>query len=159
MPIVLEPIGFVRGGRAAAEDDDWGRSRASIELDAARFGPDALTGLGEFSHIEVVFHFHGVDEATVETGARRPRGNPDWPLVGIFAQRGKARPNRLGVSVCRVLGVKGLVIEVEGLDAIDGTPVLDIKPVLKGFLPRGVLREPRWAGEIMREYWRAEGKA
>ncbi len=156
MPITLEPIGFVRGGRTAATDDDWGRSVASIELDAARFAPDALAGLSEFSHIEVVFQFHQIPELEVETGARRPRGNPDWPLVGIFAQRGRARPNRLGVSVCRVLGVADLRIEVEGLDAIDGSPVLDIKPVVKGFLPRGVLREPRWAGEIMRAYWRAE---
>jgi tRNA (Thr-GGU) A37 N-methylase len=148
----------VRGGRATASDDDWGRSLARIELDAARFKPDALAGLGEFSHIEVVFLLHEVAEAEIETGARRPRGNPDWPLVGIFAQRGRVRPNRLGVSVCRVLAVQGLAIDVEGLDAIDGTPVLDIKPVLKGFLPRGVLREPRWAGEIMRTYWRGEAE-
>ena len=158
MPIALEPIGYVRGGRSAATDDDWGRSLARIELDAGAFTADALTGLGDFSHIEVVYHFHGVDPAEIETGARRPRGRADWPLVGIFAQRGRARPNRLGVSVCRVLAVDGLAIEVEGLDAIDGTPVLDIKPVLKGFLPRGVLREPKWASEIMHEYWRAEPK-
>jgi len=156
--ISLEPIGYVRGGRTAATDDDWGRNLAHIELDAARFAADALTGLSEFSHIEVVFFFHGVDADAVETGARRPRGRADWPLVGIFAQRGRTRPNRLGVSVCRVLGVDGLAIEVEGIDAIDGTPVLDIKPVLKGFLPRGVLREPKWASEIMHEYWRAEPK-
>jgi tRNA (Thr-GGU) A37 N-methylase len=156
--IALEPIGYVRGGRTTASDDDWGRSLANIELDAARFTPDALAGLGEFSHIEVVYFFHAVDPAEVETGARRPRGRADWPLVGIFAQRGRTRPNRIGVSVCRVLGVDGLAIEVEGLDAIDGTPVLDIKPVLKGFLPRGVLREPKWASEIMHEYWRAEPK-
>ena len=73
--------------------------------------------------------------------------------AGIFAQRGKNRPNRLGVCVCRVVGVDGLAVEVEGLDAIDGTPVLDIKPVLKGFLPRGEVREPAWATEIMKDYW------
>jgi len=156
--IALEPIGYVRGGRATATDDDWGRNLARIELDADRFTPDALAGLGDFSHIEVVYFFHGVTSREVERGARRPRGRADWPLVGIFAQRGRTRPNRLGVSVCRVLGVKNLAIEVEGLDAIDGTPVLDIKPVFKGFLPRGVLREPRWASEIMHEYWRAEPK-
>ncbi|HLI65674.1 MAG TPA: SAM-dependent methyltransferase [Caulobacteraceae bacterium] len=155
MSIVLEPIAHVRGGRAQPTDDDWGRSRARIVLDPARFTPDALAGLSDFSHIEVVFHFDRVDEGEVETGARRPRNRAAWPRVGIFAQRGRGRPNRLGVSVCRVLGVDGLAIEVEGLDAIDGTPVLDIKPVLKGFLPRGVLREPAWAGEIMRQYWRA----
>ena len=86
-------------------------------------------------------------------GARHPRGRADWPKVGIFAQRGKNRPNRLGVCVCRVVGVDGLAVEVEGLDAIDGTPVLDIKPVLKGFLPRGEVREPAWATEIMKDYW------
>ena len=151
--IVLIPIGHVRGGRAAAIDDDWGASRARIELDPDRFTAEALAGLGDFSHIEVVFVFHGVDEAKVETAARRPRGRPDWPLVGIFAQRGRARPNRLGVSVCRVVAVSGLCVEAEGLDAIDGTPVVDIKPVLRGFLPRGTLREPGWAREIMRDYW------
>jgi tRNA (Thr-GGU) A37 N-methylase len=150
---VLRPIGHVRGGRVAATDDDWGTNRARIELDPDRFAPDALAGLGDFSHIEVVFVFHGVDEAKVETGARRPRGRTDWPLVGIFAQRGRARPNRLGVTVCQVVGVSGLGVEVEGLDAIDGTPVLDIKPVLQGFLPRGEIREPDWAREIMRAYW------
>jgi tRNA (Thr-GGU) A37 N-methylase len=150
---VLRPIGHVRGGRVAATDDDWGTSRARIELDPDRFAPDALAGLGDFSHIEVVFVFHGVDEAKVETGARRPRGRADWPLVGIFAQRGRARPNRLGVTICQVVGVSGLGVEVQGLDAIDGTPVLDIKPVLQGFLPRGTVRQPDWAREIMRAYW------
>ncbi len=156
MAIEIEPIGHVRGGRAEAVDDDWGKSSAAIELDAARFGPDALAGLAAFSHAEVVFFFDKADPTKVETGARRPRGRPDWPLVGIFAQRGKNRPNRLGVSICRILRVSGTRVEVEGLDAIDGTPVIDIKPVLKGFLPRGVLREPAWADEIMREYWRTE---
>jgi tRNA (Thr-GGU) A37 N-methylase len=149
----IRPIGRVRGGRVAATDDDWGASRARIELDPDRFTPDALAGLADFSHIEVVFLFHGVDEARVETGARRPRGRADWPLVGIFAQRGRARPNRLGVTICQVVRVSGLSVEVQGLDAIDGTPVLDIKPVLQGFLPRGEVREPDWAREIMRAYW------
>ena len=149
----LKAIGHVRGGRVAAIDDDWRESRARIELDPDRFTADALAGLGDFSHIEVVFVFHGVDEAKVETGARRPRGRADWPLVGIFAQRGRARPNRLGVTVCKVVGASGLSVEVQGLDAIDGTPVLDIKPVLQGFLPRGEVREPDWAREIMRAYW------
>jgi tRNA (Thr-GGU) A37 N-methylase len=149
----LMAIGHVRGGRSAATDDDWGASRARIDLDPDRFTPDALAGLADFSHVEVVFLFHGVDEARVETGARRPRGRADWPLVGIFAQRGRARPNRLGVTVCQVVGVSGLSVEVQGLDAIDGTPVLDIKPVLQGFLPRGEVREPDWAREIMRAYW------
>ncbi len=151
--IVLMPIGFVRGGRAQPIDDGWDSVEARIELDGARFGQEALAGLGEFSHVEVVFHFDRAAPQAVENGARHPRGRADWPLVGIFAQRGKDRPNRIGVTVCSLLGVDGLVLRVRGLDAIDGTPVLDIKPVMKGFLPRGEVREPVWAGELMKGYW------
>ena len=150
--ITVEPIGHVVGGRMAAEDDDWGEVRARIEL-AGRFDADALAGLKDFSHIEVIFHFDRQDEAKIVSGARHPRGRADWPPVGIFAQRGKARPNRIGVSVCKLIAVDGTAIEVEGLDAIDGTPVLDIKPVMTGFQPRGEISEPAWAREIMAAYW------
>jgi tRNA (Thr-GGU) A37 N-methylase len=150
---VVTPLGYVRGGRAEAVDDDWGASRARIELDPARFKPDALAGLEEFSHLEVIFLFDRVPDEKIEYGARRPRGRSDWPLVGIFAQRGKNRPNRLGLCTCRIVCVDGLAVEVGGLDAVDGTPVLDLKPVMCGFLPRGEIREPAWAGEIMAQYW------
>jgi tRNA (Thr-GGU) A37 N-methylase len=149
----IEAVGSVRGGRDAAEDDDWGGSRARIELDGARFTSDSLAGLAEFSHAEIVFLFDRVGPGAVEHGARHPRGRVDWPKVGIFAQRGKNRPSRIGVSVCRIVGVEGLAVEVEGLDAIDGTPVLDVKPVMTGFLPRGEVIEPQWAREIMERYW------
>jgi tRNA-Thr(GGU) m(6)t(6)A37 methyltransferase TsaA len=149
----LQPIGHVHGGRAEAIDDDWGASRAVIRLDPARFTAEALLGLEAFSHAEVVFLFDQVTDDQITTGARHPRGNPDWPRVGIFAQRGKNRPNRLGVTICRIVAVDGLTLAVEGLDAIDGTPVLDIKPVMAAFLPRGDVREPDWARAIMADYW------
>lgn len=149
----MAPIGYVRGGRVEPADDGWDAETCTIELDPAGFTTDALAGLDAFSHAEVVYHFHLVDEADVVAGARRPRGRADWPEVGIFAQRGRVRPNRIGVSVCRVLGVDGLALRVTGLDAVDGTPVLDIKPYLAGFAPRGAVREPGWATEIMAEYW------
>ena len=85
--------------------------------------------------------------------ARHPRGRTDWPKVGIFAQRGKNRPNRIGVTVCRLVSVEGLSIEVEGLDAIDGTPVIDIKPYMREFGPRGDVKQPEWATELMSGYW------
>jgi tRNA (Thr-GGU) A37 N-methylase len=153
MSIILEPIGVVSGGREVPTDDDWGKSRARLVLDARRFTPDSLAGLSDFSHLEVVYYFDRVRDDEIVTGARHPRGRADWPLVGIFAQRGKNRPNRLGVSVCRLISVDGLEVEVEGLDAIAGTPILDIKPVLTGFLPRGELREPPWVTELMQDYW------
>jgi tRNA-Thr(GGU) m(6)t(6)A37 methyltransferase TsaA len=150
--IELEPIGHVRGGRTDPVDDGWAGERCAIEL-TDRFGPDALAGLGAFSHVEVVFHFHLVDEAAVVAGARRPRGRADWPEVGIFAQRGRVRPNRLGVSVADLVSVDGSRVELRGLDAVDGTPVLDLKPYLRGFAPRGEVVEPDWATEIMSAYW------
>jgi tRNA-Thr(GGU) m(6)t(6)A37 methyltransferase TsaA len=150
--IVLRPIGWVRGERLQPQDDSWDREEASIELES-RFGADALAGLDDFSHIEVIFHFDRVPDGEIHAGARRPRSRADWPLVGIFAQRGKGRPNRIGVTVCRLLSVTGTTVKVRGLDAIDGTPVLDIKPVMRGFLPRGEITEPNWANELMKDYW------
>ncbi len=147
----LSAIGHVEGGRGPAEDDHWGGSRAAIIIDA--LPTEALAGLDGFSHCEVVFIFDQLAESEITTGARRPRGNPDWPLVGILAQRGRNRPNRIGVSICRVIAVNGNRVEVEGLDAIDGTPILDVKPVLSAFLPRGTLREPAWARALMADYW------
>lgn len=152
-PLELHPIGVVRGGRATPEDDGWDAETCTVELDPSRFGPDSLAGLDCFSHVEVVYRFHLVGESDVVPGARRPRGRPDWPEVGIFAQRGRVRPNRLGVTVCRLLAVDGLGVRLRGLDAVEGTPVLDLKPYLVGFAPRGDVVEPAWATEIMAAYW------
>jgi tRNA (Thr-GGU) A37 N-methylase len=92
-------------------------------------------------------------EDGVTTGARHPRGRQDLPAVGIFAQRARNRPNRLGVSVCELVAVDGRTVHVRGLDAIDGTPVLDLKPVLTAMRPPGEVTEPAWVEEIMRDYW------
>ncbi len=149
----LDPIGFVRGGRQEPEDDRWDQVEAEIVLDPARLGAEATLGLDTFSHLVVVFVFHRLDPTMIERNARHPRGRQDWPRVGILAQRGAPRPNRIGVTTCRLLGLDGLTVRVRGLDAIEGTPVLDIKPHMAAFAPRGELREPAWAGELMRDYW------
>ena len=149
----VRPVGFVRSARSEPIDDGWDGIETRIELDAKELEPDAVLGLSEFSHIEVVFLFDRADPAKACRGARRSRGREDWPLTGILAQRAKDRPNRFGVTMCRLLKVENHILYVQGLDAIDGTPVLDIKPVMKGFLPRGDIKEPAWAGEIMQDYW------
>jgi tRNA-Thr(GGU) m(6)t(6)A37 methyltransferase TsaA len=152
--ITLEPVGVVVGGRAEPIDDDWGGVEALIRLNAARFGPDAVIGLSAFSHLVVVFQFHLVDPSDVRMGARRPRGNPEWPEVGMFAQRARMRPNRLGVSTCRLLRVEGLDLHVQGLDAIDGSPVLDVKPYMREFeSPGHDVRQPSWSTELMQGYY------
>jgi len=150
--IAIRPIGRVRSTRVATGDDGWDAEQASIELDDA-FEPDALAGLETFSHAEIFFVFDRVAEDAVERGARHPRGNPDWPRVGIFAQRGKDRPNRLGATIVEIVSRSGRTLVVHGLDAVDGTPVVDIKPVMAEFLPRSAVRQPAWSQELMRRYW------
>jgi tRNA-Thr(GGU) m(6)t(6)A37 methyltransferase TsaA len=147
----LDPVGVVRSTRNEPEDDQWESEKSSIEM-VPPFGERALQGLADFSHCIVVYVFDRAswDESKM---ARHPRGNDDWPEVGIFAQRGKDRPNRLGVAVCRILSVDDSTIQIEGLDAIDGTPVVDIKPWMDEFGPRGTVSQPAWSSELMRDYW------
>jgi tRNA-Thr(GGU) m(6)t(6)A37 methyltransferase TsaA len=152
--ITLDPIGLVHSTRTEVIDDFWGKAVSVIELNASRFTSDSVLGLADFSHIMVVFHLHGIAEKNVVTGASHPRGNPDWPRVGIFAQRKKDRPNKLGVSICELLEVDGLKLKVRALDAIDGTPVLDIKPYVREFEPDPArVRQPPWMAELMRDYY------
>ena len=152
--IQLRPIGHVRGGRTEPFNDDWDSVTATIELDTHWLGADAIIGLDTFSHAEILFQFHKTDPATIVTGARHPRNNPDLPLAGIFSQRGHYRPNLVGSTGCRVLGSEGASVHVQGLDAIAGTPVLDIKPYMTAFAPRGEIREPDWVVGVMGSYWK-----
>lgn len=150
-PIVLTPIGVVRGGRSQIYEDHWGAVVARLVLDPAVLDQAATDGLSEFSHIEVVFYFH--QETRVRRGATHPRGNPAWPQAGVLAGHSPVRPNHLGVSVCALLEVVGLELTVRGLDAIDGTPILDIKPYAAEFQPVGPVREPAWMRELMAHYY------
>lgn len=150
-PIRLEPIGHVRNARRQVEDDRWGGIISEIEID---LGAEAIEGIEEFSHAEIVFYFDRVDPGNIERGARHPRGNPAWPRVGILAQRGKDRPNRLGLTIVKILKRAGNILTVSGLDALDGTPVLDIKPLMKEFMPAEPLRQPGWVAEMMKDYWK-----
>ncbi|NNL64612.1 MAG: SAM-dependent methyltransferase [Myxococcales bacterium] len=157
MTIEMEAIGHVRGAREEARDDHWGGTESRIVL-APHLPADSLEGIEAFSHAEVLFHFDRADPARITLGARHPRNNPDWPAIGIFAQRGKGRPNRIGSTIVRVLGREGRELRVAELDAIEGTPVLDVKPVMKEFLPRGEVRQPAWSSELMASYWAPEDR-
>ena len=150
--ISLTPIGKVQNIRKEVEDDNWGNMISVIELTSS-FAQDALVQIETFSHAEIIYYFHLVEDNKIETGARHPRNNTDWPKVGIFAQRGKNRPNRLGATIVKVVRRKGNQLFVQGLDAVDGTPVLDIKPVMREFLPREEITQPAWATELMKNYW------
>lgn len=148
----LQPIAWVKNTRTEPLDDDWDAIVSEIEL-ADGIAEECLLGLEDFSHVEVIYVFDRVRDDEITWTARHPRGNRSWPRVGIFAQRGKNRPNRLGVSVAPIVSRQGRILTVRGLDAIDGTPVVDLKPVMREFLPRGELRQPAWSTELMRNYY------
>lgn len=152
-PFQLAPIAHVHNARPEIEDDNWGDVISTIEL-IPDLPPESLAGLADFSHAEILFLFDRVDASSVNLSARHPRNNVAWPKVGIFAQRAKGRPNRLGSTIVRILGVEDRTLTVLGLDAIDGTPVLDIKPVMQEFLPHEEVRQPAWSTELMRGYWK-----
>ena len=151
MEIRLTPIATVHNSRTAPIDDGWEAIVSEIVL--AKDMPDeAFAGIEAFSYLEVIFHFDQVraDDVVI---AGRPRGNPAYPLMGIFAQRKKDRPNAIGLSTVELLEHNGRLISVRRLDAINGTPVLDIKPVFEEFEPQGAIRQPSWVGDLMEHYW------
>ncbi len=148
----VRSIGIVSCQRTEPIDDDWDSYPCTITL-VPPFDDRSIAGLDSFSHLEVIYVFDRVDPGYVYRGARVPRGNPDWPAVGIFAQRAKNRPNRLGLSTCELVSVTGSTVVVRGLDAIDGTPVVDIKPYMAEFGPRSPVRQPTWSHELMAGYY------
>lgn len=152
MTSLVVPIGTVRNGRTDPQDSDhWGDVESAILVEE-RFGDECLAGLSEFSHVEVVYFFHRLPERADYRQRLRPRGRADLPGVGVFCDRGPRRPNRIGCTICQVLSANGRRLRVRGLDAVDGTPVLDIKPVMREFLPQTV-RQPGWAGSLMKDYF------
>lgn len=150
--IDMTPIGTVHNGRSDPQESDyWGDVESTIVV-APRFGDHCLTGLDDFSHVEVVFHMDRLAERENYRQPLRPRGRADLPEVGVFADRGPRRPNRIGCTICEVVTVRGRGLRVRGLDAVDGTPVLDIKPVVRQFLPQHI-RQPKWVDHLMAEYF------
>jgi tRNA-Thr(GGU) m(6)t(6)A37 methyltransferase TsaA len=156
--IELIPIGHVQNADVRLVNDRWGGVESRIVL-VDSFGSEALDGLEAFSHAEIIYYFHQADPSKIAWGARHPRDNPKWPKIGIFAQRGRNRPNLIGSTVVKILGRTGTTLHVAELDAVDGTPVLDIKPVMAEFLPRSPVVQPDWSREVMRDYWDKPGTA
>ena len=151
MEINMNPVAFVKNSRNDLSDDFWGSIISEIEL-VEKIPATAFNGIDTFSHLEIIFYFNQTDSSTVLFNSN-PRGNKNWPEVGIFAQRKKNRPNALGLTIVELIKREGNKIWVKYLDAIDGTPVLDIKPVLKEFLPQKKIVQPAWSEELMKQYW------
>jgi tRNA-Thr(GGU) m(6)t(6)A37 methyltransferase TsaA len=151
MQIKLQSIATIHNIRTAAIDDDWGEIISEITLESD-IPAETFAGIEAFSHLEIIFYFDKVDNSTVVFSSR-PRGNPNYPLVGIFSQRKKDRPNKIGLCTVQLLEHNERTIKVKGLDAIDGTPVLDIKPVFREFQPFTEIMQPEWVSDLMKNYW------
>jgi tRNA-Thr(GGU) m(6)t(6)A37 methyltransferase TsaA len=148
----IEPIAYVRNSRKTLEDDNWGDLISEIII-SSKLSEQSIKGIEEFSHIEIIFYFHLADLTKIDISSSHPRSNPKFPEVGIFSQRKKARPNLLGTTIVRLLKAEKNILTVKGLDAVDGTPVIDIKPVMKQFLPEDKIIQPDWSTELMKNYW------
>lgn len=151
--ITVHPIAVVKNTRDETADDFWGSVTSEIEL-LPHIPEGALEGIEDFSHLEIIFHFHKADKNDYDYGPMHPRENPAWKKTGIYAMRKKSRPNHIGLTTVKLVKREGRVLTVELLDADNGTPVLDIKPVIKEFLPQEEIKQPQWATELMQNYWK-----
>ena len=150
--ITCNPIGTVKCAVTEMSQGGWAKIDSEIHLDPPLAG--GLQGLDGYSHILVAFFLdraQGFDPA--KQLMRKPRGREDMQAVGVFAQRTKYRPNALGITAVQLLGIEGNVVRVRGLDALDGTPVLDIKPYMPPFDRMENVKTPPWMELFMDGYF------
>jgi len=148
--VQLKPIGYVKTPISDIKDWNWGEVQSKIVIDKS-LAP-GLKGLDNFSHIIVIFYMHKATVNLEKDLVRRPKGCADMPFLGIFAQRAKHRPNPIGITTVPIISVQENVIAVKRLDAIDGTPILDIKPYFPIF-DRVDAKTPKWVDELMKGYF------
>ena len=144
-PVMVRPIGVVRNGVKQPRPDGWAEVRSDILIREEL--AEALDGIEAYSHVIVIFAFDKVQEAE-QRWRVRPRGDPRIPEQGVLATRSQVRPSPVGVSVVKLLRRRHNVLRVEALDAIDGTPVLDIKPYFPNYdaIPDATI--PEWARDL-----------
>lgn len=148
--ITISPIGYVRNDVTAKKHVAWGEDISTIVLEE-RYAP-GLEGLDGFSHAIVLFYLDQARYVHERHLRRRPQNREDMPQVGIFAQRCKDRPNQIGVTSVEVMSAADGKLVVRGLDAVDGTPVLDIKPYFPAYDRRDATT-PEWVDRLMERYF------
>jgi tRNA-Thr(GGU) m(6)t(6)A37 methyltransferase TsaA len=151
-PLTVTPVATVVGGHMAPADDFQGGVESIIRL-REEYPLETLQGIEEFSHLTVIWHFHQASPGDVALHARSPRGDTRWPATGTFVHRNHRRPNQLATSYPRLLHVDRHDLHVTDLDAIDGTPVLDLAPYFREMGPRDEIRQPAWPAEMLDRYW------
>ena len=150
MDLTVRPIGTVKNYVTDRKDTAWGEDVSDVILDRAYIG--GLKGLEDFSHAIIVFLLDQAHFDPEKHLQRRPQNRDDMPVTGIFAQRGKDRPNRIGITAVEIVSVTEDCLTVRGLDAIDGTPVLDIKPYYPAY-DRKEAAVPKWVNRLMEHYF------
>ncbi len=124
-PIVMKPIGYVK---TIAKGDEVKDRNRTAEIVVCPENSAALDGISEYSHLYIIFWLHEIPEEKRFVLKVHPRGREELPLVGVFAVRTNLRPNPIGLTLVELLKAEGNVLTVRGLDAFNGTPILDIKP-------------------------------
>lgn len=147
----FHPIGVVRSPVIEPVDEGWGSVVSEVHVNEEY--ASGLQGLEEFSHAVVVMWLHLADFDPQEHLRRRPQGRKDMPCVGIFSQRARHRPNSIGITAVEVVDVKGNMLRVRGLDAIDGTPVLDVRPYFPHYDRVDDASVPDWVDRLMQGYF------
>lgn len=142
MKINLTPIGFVKNGITEPKREDWQTVNSEIIINEAL--EEALSRIEEFSHLIVIYWMHKLAPSQRSVIKVHPKGNQNLPLVGVFASRSPARPNPVGITTVKLLERRKNVLKVIGLDAIDGTPVLDIKPFIPESDSSNEFKTARW---------------
>lgn len=146
MKINIVPIGMVKNSVTEPPENDWETVVSEIVIDKEY--EQALDRLEGFSHIIVLYWMSHITSARRSTLQVRPKRRKDLPLVGVFATRSPARPNPIGVTTAKVLEHHGNILKVAGLDALDGTPVLDIKPYIPGYDSPAEATTPAWMKKL-----------
>jgi tRNA-Thr(GGU) m(6)t(6)A37 methyltransferase TsaA len=141
-PVALKPVGIVRNRVQEPRREGWEDVSSDIIFKKELEG--ALDGLEGYSHVLVLFYLHRVSDEERSHTHCHPRGDPRYPLQGVLATRTQHRPNPVGASVVRLLRRRRNVLRVQGLDAINGTPVLDIKPYIPHYDAPAEVRVPEW---------------
>ncbi len=150
MKIEMEPVGFVRNKVTDRKDVSWGDDVSSVILEKQYVS--GLKGLEDFSHAIILYWLDQACYVPENHLQRRPQNREDMPLVGIFSQRGKDRPNRIGMTSVEIVSVSEDALVVKGLDAVDGTPVLDIKPYYPVYDKKDA-SVPEWVDRLMEHYF------
>lgn len=145
MEISYKPIGIVRSGFKSKEQHDEYENGGEAIVEVFPEYQDGLKDLDKhFSHCFVIYHMHRVKGGPLVV---HPFGNPRYPEIGAFASGGPLHPNPIGITPCRIIRIEGNKLHLAGLDAMDGSPVLDIKPYSPQHYGVSKSRVPKWEEE------------